>query len=344
MAGFRPTQVVIGIAGELVKGFTTAHTQERKKPDVPITDQELQKLIDGVQREALEEAERAITWETGLPNVDVRLVHAAVTSASIDGYAVTNPVGFQGRHVKIGIFNAFAPAGPPGRPRERRGRARPGAPRDRRRAVRGGPGRRRGAGAPGRRALRRHRRRHHRRRPRPLGRDRGDADVRPGRAGLHEVPGRPPGPARSRGPRPSRWTTPGASQLEEREQIAGIVADDVAVWAAGMELVLDELGGGDMLPSRIYLCGGGSRLPETAAALRAEAFWKRLPFSRPPEVTVMGPDMVEIARRRDAAARGPAGRDAAGPGQPGDRAPGRARPAGRRVAPRPALDEAVGAA
>ena len=32
-----------------------------------------------------------------------------MTGASIDGYALTNPVGFQGRHVKIGIFNAFAP-------------------------------------------------------------------------------------------------------------------------------------------------------------------------------------------------------------------------------------------
>ena len=109
MAGFRPTQVVIGIAGELVKGFTTTHSQERKKPNQPITESELQKLIDIVQREALQEAERAITWETGLPHVDVRLVHAAVTGASIDGYALTNPVGFQGRHVKIGIFNAFAP-------------------------------------------------------------------------------------------------------------------------------------------------------------------------------------------------------------------------------------------
>src|SRR5215207_11667652 len=95
MAGFRPSQVVIGIAGELVKGFTTTHTQERKRPDQPISEAELQKLIDGVQREALVEAERAITWETGLPHVDVRLVHAAVTGASIDGYALTNPVGFQ---------------------------------------------------------------------------------------------------------------------------------------------------------------------------------------------------------------------------------------------------------
>src|SRR3954451_19696223 len=109
MAGFRPTQVVIGIAAELVKGFTTTLTQERKRPDVPMQDAELQRLIDSVQREALREAERAITWETGLPHVDVRLVHAAVTGASIDGYGLTNPVGFQGRHIRIGIFNAFAP-------------------------------------------------------------------------------------------------------------------------------------------------------------------------------------------------------------------------------------------
>src|SRR2546426_2933253 len=94
MAGFRPTQVVIGIAGELVKGFTTSHSQERKRPDVPISESELQRLIDSVQRAALREAERSITWETGLPHVDVRLVHAAITGASIDGDALTNPVGF----------------------------------------------------------------------------------------------------------------------------------------------------------------------------------------------------------------------------------------------------------
>src|SRR4051795_8399159 len=109
MAGFRPTQVVIGIAGELVKGFTTTHVQERKRPGQPITEAELTKLIDAVQKQALVEAERAITWETGLPHVDVRLVHAAIVGASIDGYGLSNPVGFQGRHVKIEIFNAFAP-------------------------------------------------------------------------------------------------------------------------------------------------------------------------------------------------------------------------------------------
>ena len=109
MAGFRSSQVVIGIAGELVKGFTTSRSLERRRPDQPISDGELTALLESVQRDAIREAERAITWETGLPNIDIRLVHAAVTGASIDGYNVTNPVGFQGRHVRIGVFNAFAP-------------------------------------------------------------------------------------------------------------------------------------------------------------------------------------------------------------------------------------------
>ena len=76
-------------------------------------------------------------------------------------------------------------------------------------------------------------------------------------------------------------------------EVAEIVGDDVAVWAAGVELVMEELSGGDLLPGRIYLCGGGSRLPEIRAALAAETFWKRLPFARPPEVIVMAPDQVE---------------------------------------------------
>ena len=69
--------------------------------------------------------------------------------------------------------------------------------------------------------------------------------------------------------------------------------DDVAVWAAGVELVMEELAAGEMLPSRIHLCGGGSRLPEIREALAAERFWKRLPFARPPEVAIMAPDQVE---------------------------------------------------
>jgi cell division protein FtsA len=282
MAGFRPTQVVIGIAGELVKGFTTTHSQERKKPDQPITEAELQRLIDAVQREALMEAERAITWETGLPQVDVRLVHAAVTGASIDGYALTNPVGFQGRHIKIGIFNAFAPLVHLGALQSVASQldlelleivAEPYA----------------------------------------VARVLGSDQIRQAGALFVDVGGGTTDVAlvRQGGIEGTRMFALGGRaftkslaeslkvdyargvSVERSDELAAIVADDVRVWAAGVELVMEELSGGDLLPGRIFLCGGGSRLPEVAAALASESFYQRLPFARPPEVTVMAPDQID---------------------------------------------------
>ncbi|HEU4671678.1 MAG TPA: cell division FtsA domain-containing protein [Candidatus Limnocylindrales bacterium] len=292
MAGFRPTQVVIGIAGELVKGFTTTHSQERRKPDQPITDAELQRLIDGVQREALRQAERSITWETGLPHVDVRLVHAAVTGAKIDGYALTNPVGFQGRHVEISIFNAFAPLVHLGALQsvasqldlellevvaEPYAVARVLGSEQVRQAgalfvdVGGGTtdvALVRGGGIEGTRMF-------------ALG----------GRAFTKSIADRLALPF----PRAEALKVDYARGLpvERRDEIAAIVAEDVGVWAAGVELVLEELAGGDLLPGRIYLCGGGSRLPEIQTALGEESFWKHLPFARPPEVAIMAPDQIE---------------------------------------------------
>ena len=292
MAGFRPSQVVIGIAGELVKGFTTTHSEERKKPDAPISEAELQKLIDLVQRQALREAERSITWETGLPNVDVRLVHAAIVGASIDGYALTNPIGFQGRHVKIGIFNAFAPLVHLGALQSVASQldlellevvAEPyavarvlGSDQVRQAGalfvdVGGGTtdvALVRSGGIEGTRMF-------------ALG----------GRAFTKSIADRLDLPF----PRAESTKVDYARGIavERREEIAEIIADDVEVWAAGVELVMEELGGGDLLPGRIYICGGGSRLPEIRAALAAERFWKRLSFARPPEVIVMAPDQIE---------------------------------------------------
>jgi cell division protein FtsA len=227
--------------------------------------------------------------------VDVRLVHAAIVGAWIDGYAVTNPVGFKGRHVKIAIFNAFAPLVHLG---ALQGVAQQlelellevvAEPYAVARALNSEHVRQGGAlfvdvgggttdialvrqgGIEGTRMF-------------ALG----------GRAFTKSIADRLELPF----PRAEALKVDYARGIagDRTEDVSAIVTDDVAVWAAGVELVMEELAEGDLLPGRIYLCGGGSRLPEIRAVLSDRRFSRDLPFSRPPEVTVMSPDQLEAIR------------------------------------------------
>jgi cell division protein FtsA len=297
MAGFRSRQVIIGIAGELVKGFTTSVSQERKKPDQQLTARELDSLIETVQKDALREAERTVTWETGLPNVDIRLVHAAVTGASIDGYAVTNPVGFHGRHVRISVFNAFAPLIHLGALQTVASMldlelvaivAEPyavaqcmdddqvhqagalfvdvGGGTTDVALVRQG-------GIEGTRMF-------------ALG----------GRAFTKSLADRLDLPfARAE---ETKVDYAKGVDVERKKEIGEIIGEDVAVWQAGVELVLEEFARSGMLPGRIYLCGGGARLPQIGAALRDPALSKHLSFARPPQVDAI--KVKQVAKVTDA--------------------------------------------
>ncbi len=195
MAGFRPEQVVIGIAGELVKGFTTVLDQQRARADVPISQAELGKLIEGVQRQAMHEAERSVTWETG-PAERRRPARARRRRGGLDRRVRGDqPDRLPGPQRPDRDLRRVRAAGPPRRAPDRGREARHGADRGRRGAVRRRAGPRQRAGPTGRRAVRRRRRRHDRRGPGAPGRDRGDADVRARRPGVHEVDRGPTGAA-----------------------------------------------------------------------------------------------------------------------------------------------------
>jgi cell division protein FtsA len=291
MAGRPAAKVIIGIAGELVKGFTTTRSIERKRPDSAVTHSELERLLEDIETEASAEAQRTITWETGLPNVDVRLVHAAVASAGIDGYAVSNPVGFQGRHLRVSVFNAYAPlvhlgalesvveqlgldltkvvAEPYAVARsvssEQVGQSGSlfidvGGGTTDVALVRSGSVEGTRMFALGGRAF-----------SKSLA-DRLDLDFETAeRVKLGHAAG---------------------EEVQDAEQVASIISEDVAVWAAGVELVLEEFGRAGLLPGRIELCGGGAALPEIRAALEARDFGADLPFARRPAVSMMRPDSV----------------------------------------------------
>lgn len=108
-AGLQAKRVVIGIAGELVKGVTDTIRYRRPQPDRPLDDAEMEFIIEKVQERAHNKAQKHIGLETGNDQVEVKLVNSALVGIHIDGYKVSNPIGFQGRDVAVQIYTAFAP-------------------------------------------------------------------------------------------------------------------------------------------------------------------------------------------------------------------------------------------
>jgi cell division protein FtsA len=108
-AGLSARGAVIGIAGELVKGTTTHVRCRRKDPEKELNIEEVERIITLVQQRAKDRARQQLAWELGGKDVEIRLVNSALVSIEIDGYAVTNPIGFKGKDVVVQLYTAFAP-------------------------------------------------------------------------------------------------------------------------------------------------------------------------------------------------------------------------------------------
>ncbi len=292
MAGVMPEQVVMGIAGELVKGATTTVHYERAKPESKIDLTELKNIVHKVQWKAFDQVRQQLAWETGHSEIDVKLVNAAIVDVRIDGYHVTNPVGFQGKDVTIGIFNAFAPL-------------------VHLTALQAIPDEL-GLDLLSIAAE-----------PYAVARCLGTEDQSEFSAIFIDIGGGTTDVAVvnnggvvgtkmfALGGRTftKRLATVLNSPFEKAEEIklaytsdlldrpsTKIVKDamaaDAEVWLSGVSLTLSEFGNLDLLPGRILLCGGGSELPEIAKALNGAAWYKSLPFAKKPVVTFIKPKEI----------------------------------------------------
>lgn len=108
-AGISVRTAVIGIAGELVKGTTSTVKVRRKDPNIELDIAEIEQIIGVVQERAQTKAKQQLAWELGGKDVEIRLVNSALVRIEIDGYAVTNPVGFKGKEVTVQLYTAFSP-------------------------------------------------------------------------------------------------------------------------------------------------------------------------------------------------------------------------------------------
>ena len=295
MAGRRPMAAVIGIAGELVKGATSVSTARRDDPRRPMDDAELERLVSHAQHQALREAEERIRWESGVDRLDVRLVHAAIVEMRIDGYPVSNPIGFTGAQVELHLFNAFAPMVHLGALQSVATAleldllgviAEPYAV-----ATCLDPGELGDAGAVF------------------VDIGGGTTDVALVRGGgisgtkMLALGGRAftKGLVERLGVSFAEAEEAKLADAESRPEVADTLLEDARIWRDGVELMIGELAGDDLLPGRILLCGGGADLPQIATVLDEDGWWSRLPFARRPKVRPMAPD--EVLGLRDATDR-----------------------------------------
>lgn len=297
-AGEQPEQVVVGIAGELVKGNTTTTYATRKKPNTPISEQELREIINHAQQETLQKSRKDLAWESGYAEIDVQLVNSAVVGVKIDGYRVTNPLGFQGRQVEVSIYTSYAPSVHLGAVQ----------------AIVEGLELDLISIATEPYAV-----------ARCFGHDEsndvssifidvggGTTDIAVVRSGglegtkMFALGGRV---FTKRIANSLKITFPEAEKIKiayaegrleeaDAKRVADFIKSDVSVWLSGVELALEEFCNSDrfadnrLLPSKLYICGGGSLLPDLKKALESKAWTKNLPFAKQPEVQYIKPEQV----------------------------------------------------
>ncbi|HCH33946.1 MAG: cell division protein (septum formation) [Candidatus Saccharibacteria bacterium GW2011_GWC2_48_9] len=292
-AGLQAKRAVIGIAGELVKGTTNTIRYRRPQPDRPLDEAEMEFIIDKVQERAQVKAQRQIALETGNEDVEIKLVNSALVGIHIDGYKVSNPLGFQGKDVSVQIYTAFAPMvhiGALERVADELAlelvavAAEPFAVS---------------------RSL--------------LGTDASSnftailADVGGGTTDIAVVNDGGVEGTMMFGIGGRSFTRTIASELDltyaqaeklklniDHENIKptikkhlGVAIDKTLdVWISGVELALSEFDSVDHLPNRILLCGGGASLQELVDALSERDWYKELPFTRKPTVHHIQPSEV----------------------------------------------------
>lgn len=292
-AGLQAKRVVIGIAGELVKGVTNTIRYRRPQPDRPLDVAEMEFIIEKVQERAQEKAQKQIALETGNDEVEVKLVNSALVSIHIDGYKVSNPIGFQGKDVSVQIYTAFAPMvhiGALERVADELSlelvavAAEPFAVS---RSV--------------------------------LGNDASSnftailADVGGGTTDIAVVNDGGVEGTKMFGIGGRSFTRTMATEMDlsydDAEKLKVNLGHDklrptvakkaeevidktLDVWLSGVELALSEFDSVDHLPNRILLCGGGSSLKQLVDALSTRDWYKELPFTKRPTVHHISPTDV----------------------------------------------------
>lgn len=292
-AGFSADQLILGIAGEHIKGIMSEVRYKRIESESKINLAELKNIVYKVQSDSLKKTRQKVAWETGTEEVELKLINSVVADFKIDDFKISNPLGFQGKKVEVSIFNSFAPLVHFGALQSIAAELE----KELLSIVT---------------------------EPYAVSKcldfeDKGNysaifIDIGGGTTDIAVVENGSIKSTKIFAIGGRNFTKRIATELnisfQEAEKIKlaytsgklekkshtivqKIIEEDTDVWISGLTLSLSEIKEADCLPAQIYLCGGGSHLQEIQIALRQKEFSTKLNFSKIPSISILQPSRIE---------------------------------------------------
>ncbi len=105
-----PKDLVMGIAGEYVQGVSIVVNYERDEDyNSKVNKKEQKKIINQVYKKIVETGKEDLGKRTGLSGEDIQILHVTVTGMEIGGMPVDSLIGFRGKDVKLHFHASFSP-------------------------------------------------------------------------------------------------------------------------------------------------------------------------------------------------------------------------------------------
>lgn len=105
-----PKHVVMGIAGEYIQGVSiVVNYQREENHDKEVTIKEQDKIVNQIKSKISQNGKEDLGHRTGLKNEDIEILHITPTGMEIGGMPVNSLVGYKGRDVKLHFYASFAP-------------------------------------------------------------------------------------------------------------------------------------------------------------------------------------------------------------------------------------------
>lgn len=107
---YRPSEIVLGLAGEFIQGVSiTVNYLRDKDPSKKIDEKEESNLLNKVHKQIINTGKESLSERTGLLPEDIEILHITTMGMEVGGLRTNSLVGYTGKQIKGYFYASFAP-------------------------------------------------------------------------------------------------------------------------------------------------------------------------------------------------------------------------------------------